>query len=136
MPIADMHAQEFRVIETVNNIRVTKRGEPERVLGAEERQKVIDVLRKQKTGSVATVRKALDIHRKAVKEFYTLNIERDKDREINTDWFYREIVHGVFTEARWNSLNEQRKESVNRALLKFDPDNDQHAKKLHDGAGS
>jgi CRISPR-associated endonuclease Csn1 len=134
-PEADRHASYYRVIETVNNIRITKRGEPERALTPEERQKVIDALRRQKTGSVATVRKALGIHKKAVKEFYTLNIERDKDRKPNTDWFYREVVHGVFTEERWNQLGERLRESVNRAVLKFDPGNEEHENKLRNTVG-
>lgn len=134
IPVADRHAGDFRVIETVNNIRITERDEDERALNREERDKVIAALRSQKTASVATVRKALGIHKKAVKDFYTLNIERDKDREINTDWFYRVIVHDVFNEERWNSMDEKTRESVNRALLKFDPDNRQHEKKLREGA--
>ena len=43
-PVADRHAGYFRVIETVNNIRITKRDEPERSLTDEERDKVIGVL--------------------------------------------------------------------------------------------
>jgi len=134
VPVADMFAQEFRVVETVNNIRITKRGEPERALAREEREKVIAALRRQKTGSVATIRKALGIDKKTVKDFFTLNIERDKDREINTDWFYREIVHGVFTEDCWTTISTAKRESVSRALLKFDPDNEEHERKLRNGA--
>jgi len=134
LPLADMYAQEFRVIETVNNIRIARRGEAERTLTTEERHKVIDALRQQKTGSTATVRKALDIHKKAVKEFYSLNLERDEGREINTDWFYREIVHGVFGEPRWIQMDERGRESVNRAILKFDPDTKEHEPRLRAGA--
>jgi len=133
-PLADMHAQAFRVVETANNIRITKRGELERALTSKERNKVIDALRRQKTGSVAPLRKALGIHKKAVKEFYSLNVERDEGREINTDWFYREIVHGAVTEERWESLDVKTRESLNRALLRFDPDRRDHVKKLRRGA--
>lgn len=134
VPLADMYAQEFRVVETVNNIRITERGKSERALSPDERTKVIDVLRKQKTGSVATVRKALGIDKKTVKEFYTLNIERDKDREINTDWFYREVIHGVFTEGGWSGLSDRQRESINRAILKFDADSEGHETQLRAGA--
>jgi CRISPR-associated endonuclease Csn1 len=134
VPIADMHAGYFRVVETVNNIRITERGEDERALNPKERDQVIAALRSQKTASVSAIRKALGIHKKAVKDFYTLNIERDKDREINTDWFYHAIVPDVFNEERWNSMDEKAQDSVNRALLKFDPDNRQHEKKLREGA--
>ena len=133
-PLADMHAQEFRVLETVNNIRVEKRGQAPRVLTPQERANLISVLRAQKTASVSTVRKALDLHRKGVKDFFSLNIERDKDREINTDWFYRQIVHGVFGEPAWLKLSEAQRESVNRAILKFDPESPADANRLRNGA--
>lgn len=132
--LADMYAQEFRVIETVNNIRIEERGKSPQPLDAGQRDNVIAALRKQKTGSVATVRKALGIDKKSVKEFYSLNIERDEDREINTDWFYREIIHGVFTEQLWKQLTETQNDSINRAILKFDPDTAAHADRLRDGA--
>ncbi|MGB2988183.1 MAG: type II CRISPR RNA-guided endonuclease Cas9 [Phycisphaerae bacterium] len=132
--LADMYVQEFRVLETVNNIRIEERTKRSRAIGKGEREKIIHALRSQKTGSVATVRKALGLHKKAVKAFFSLNIERDPDREINTDWFYREVVHGVFTEERWQAMSDQQRDSVNRALLKLDPDNDDHKKRLQAGA--
>ncbi len=133
-PIGDRHAQAFRVLETANNIRVQKRGEPERPLTDEERHKVIDAMRRQKTASAKTVRKALGLDKKNIKAFYTFNIERDEGRKLNTDWFYRAIVLGVFGEDLWLGLPEKQRESVNRALLKFDPDNDLDVRKLHGGA--
>lgn len=132
--IADMYAQEFRILETVNNIRIQKRGEDWLPLKDADRTKVIDVLRKQKTGSVATIRKAIGIHKKEIKDFYALNIERDSEREINTDWFYREIIVGVFTEETWKSMSQQQKDSVNSAILKHDPDNTEHEALLRKGA--
>jgi CRISPR-associated endonuclease Csn1 len=143
-PIADRHASYFRVVETVNNIRIEARGQEARPLSADERAKAMALLRgplgqrKQKGKSVpknsASVtdikKKALDIRDRAVK----LNIEADQKREINTDWFHREIVHGAFSEHRWNQMSEQQQESVNRAVLKFDPDHEDDAAKLHEGA--
>jgi len=133
-PWADRHAQEFRVLETVNNLRIQRRDEDWRPLNDEERAKVIKVLRQQKSASDKTLRKALGIDKKAVKAFWKLNVEADKDQEINTDWFYREIVHGVFTEATWYALTEAQRESVNRAILKFDPEKDADVAKLRDGS--
>ena len=132
--LADMYAQEFRVVETVNNVRIEERGKLARALAPEERANVMGALRKQKTGSVATVRKALGIDKKAVKALFTLNIERDPDREINTDWFYREIVHGVFGEERWLGMESRPRNSVNRAILRFDPETSAHADALCTGA--
>lgn len=130
VPIADRHASYYRVVESVNNIRIEKRGEPQRALTAEERSNVIDVLRRQKTGKVATIRKALGINTKELKAFYSLNIENDPNREINTDWFYREIVHGAIGEESWNQWPENKKEGLNRAILKCDPAIYDDAKRL------
>lgn len=133
-PLADRHAQEYRVVETVNNIRIQKAGEEERPLTEVQRANVVRALRAKKTGSVATVRTALAINKKGVKEFYSLNLERDPDRKINTDWFYCEIVHGAFGQDAWEKMSQQQRESVNRAVLKFDPDKQEHAARLGQGA--
>jgi len=149
VPIADRHASYFRVVETVNNIRVRHRGDQELPLTPEQRDKVVHLLRgplglhtkgkhagKPKTSvSVAEIKHALGIkpRDKAVK----LNIEADEEREINTDWFHREMVHGAIGPETWRRWEEaerqeanlpqrsaqaQRPEAVNRAILKFDPE--------------
>jgi CRISPR-associated endonuclease Csn1 len=126
-------------LETVNNIRLTERGKGERELTEDERDAVIARLRCQKTGSVAAVREALKIDKRTLKkskkgdnspDFYRLNIEADEDKEINTDWFHREVVLGVFGEERWNGLGEEQRESVNRTLLRLDVESPEVAKKL------
>lgn len=146
-PIADRHASYFRAVETVNNIRIERRGQAPAPLTEDQRDKVIQLLRgplgvhekgkhagKPKTSVSATdIRKTLGLGRPSKTSPVRLNIEGDEDREINTDWFHREIVHGVFGEARWESLPDQTKESVNRAILKFDPDESDDAEKLRRG---
>jgi CRISPR-associated endonuclease Csn1 len=160
VPIADASASYYRVLETVNNIRITERGETERPLSVEERDKVIAALRGKPyeisvgKGKRATIklkqlpkdvkpnhiREVLGIDQKSLdrrglpKDFFLLNIEKDEDRDINTDWFYREIVHGVFTEPLWAALQVQQRDSVNQAILKFDPDNAEDAQKLRNCA--
>lgn len=133
-PRADMYVQEFRVLQSVNNMRIVKQGETERPLNAEERDKVISALRTKKTGSVTTVRRALGINTKAGKETYTLNLERDPEAEINTDWFYREVVSNAITGETCPGLTDRQRESVNRAILKFDPASPQDAERLRQGA--
>lgn len=102
VPITDRHASYYRVIESVNNIRIHGPGDrQEHSLTPEERHLVIARLRTQKTGSVAAVRAALGIDKRSLKRrdipenAWSLNIERDKDREINTDWFHRSIVLAI-----------------------------------------
>jgi CRISPR-associated endonuclease Csn1 len=132
-PKADMYAQEFLVLETVNNIRITPRGELKRPLTDEEREKVIDALQRQKTGSVATVRKALGLHKGQNKTDYTLSLEKDEERGLNTNWFLREIIIGAIGEEKWGGMSDGEKESVNRAILKFDPQEKKDEGRLRKG---
>mgnify|MGYP000477655232 CR=1 FL=1 len=144
VPIADRHASYFRVVETVNNIRVQRRGEEERPLTPTERHEVLRLLRrplfKKRKGAlvaksaptVSDIKQALQINPRD--KTVRLNIEADEEREINTDWFHREIVHGALTEARWDAMSEVDRESVNRAILKFDPDQPEDAERLRAGA--
>jgi len=145
VPLADRHASYFRVVETVNNIRIIQGGHSPRPLTVEERERVMRVLRgplfrkskgkliPKSTASVTDIKQALGINPRD--KLVRLNIEADEEREINTDWFHREIVHGAFTEERWNELDERQKESVNRAVLRFDPDDEQDQKTLREKAG-
>lgn len=132
-PHADMWAQQYRVVESVNNIRILERGCLPRSLTPDERDKVLAVLRKQKTATPATIRKAIGIDKKDVRNFFSLNIEADAERQLNTDWFYREIVHGIFGEKKWQDMDERGKQSVNRAILAFDPEQAKHEEKLRCG---
>ncbi len=135
--IADRHASYYRVLETVNNIRL--RGpydEEKRSLTEEERAKVIDRLRAQKTGSVAAVRAALGIDKRSLKkqdlspEDWWISLEHDEDREINTDWFHREIVCRTVGEEVWDHWSDAMQEGLNRAVLKCDPTLDEDADRL------
>ncbi len=144
VPVADRHACYYRVVETVNNIRIQRPGLEDRPLTAAERQKVIRLLQgplfKKRKGSlepkssasVSDIKQVLGVN--ARDKSVRLNIEADEDREINTDWFHREIVHGAFTEERWRAMSDAQRESVNRAILKFDPDETKDADRLRDGA--
>ncbi len=126
-PKADMYASEFLVLETVNRIRIEERGnydgrgtslcDPSM---KEKRDAAIQALRTTKTPTIATIRKALGIHTKDNKALYSLNIEREQKPELNSDWFYREIIAGVFGEESWHTLDDRQKESVNRAIQKFE----------------
>ncbi|MGD0462599.1 MAG: type II CRISPR RNA-guided endonuclease Cas9 [Tepidisphaeraceae bacterium] len=143
VPIADRHASYFRVLETVNNIQMEERGHPKRPLTRDEREKIIELLRGPlgvyKKGKYAGQPKAsvsvTDIKRTLPKGV-RLNIEADEDREINTDWFHREIVHGAFGTAKWEALTERAREAVNRAILRFDPDQADDAARLLEGSKS
>lgn len=142
-PIADRHASYFRVLETVNNIQIEEPGNSKRPLTKDQRKKVIDLLRgplgvhkkgkyagQPKTSvSVTDIKKALDVERGV-----RLNIEADENREINTDWFHREIVHGVFGAAKWKGMAEPAREAVNRAILRFDRDQVDDAARLREGS--
>jgi len=131
-PKADMYAQEFLVLTSVNNIRITPPMETSRKLTDQEREKVVNTVRKQKTATESTIRKALGIDRGKNKTLYTLNTEGDKFT-INGDWFYSQIVCGVFGEDMWLSFDDIKKDSLNRAILKFDPKDEADKNKLMTG---
>ncbi len=159
-PIADMYAQDYRVIESVNNIRIKGRDERDwRPLAEDDRQRVISYLRggwftpaagqakrppkpkrAVKTPKSEHIREVLGIDKKSLAKsgiadnFYQLNLENDPERELNTDWFYRNIVHDVFGEERWLSMSDRERESVNRALLKFDPLDESDSERFAAGA--
>ncbi len=131
-PKADMYAQEFLVLTSVNNVRITPPGEESRKLNPKEREKVIQRVRRQKTASEGTLRSALGIDKGVNKSAYTLNTDDDKFT-INGDWFYSSIACGVFGEEAWGSLDDKMRESVNSAILKFDPTDEDDEKKLRAG---
>ena len=131
-PKADMYAQEFLVLTSVNNIRITPPTEPIRKLFEEERAKVVNAVRRQKTASESTIRKALGIDKGENKTLYTLNTDGDKFT-VNGDWFYSQIVCGVFGEDAWASFDSKKKDSVNGAILKFDPDEEADKDRLKVG---
>ena len=147
VPRADRFASYYRAVETANNIRIIQSGE-KRPLTIDQRAKVLALLRgplgihgngkrsgePKTTVSVTDVRLALDLGRPSKKSAVRLNLENDADREVNTDWFYREIVHGAIGEPCWSAWDEPRRDSVNRAILKSDPHDEEHAEKLRSGA--
>jgi len=128
-PKADMFAQEFLVLTSINNIRITPPAEHTRKLNDEERSKVIKAVRKQQTASEGTIRKALGIDKGANKTLYTLNTGGDKFT-INGDWFYSQVACGIFGEEVWAEFDNKMKDSVNGAILKFDPNEEEGKKKL------
>ena len=131
-PRADMYAQEFLVLETINNIRITPRGELKRPLTTEDREKVIASLNKQKNASEATIRRALGIDKADKKAQYTLSLEKDPERGLNTNWFRREVVSAIGLDT-WENMPDQKRESINRAILKFDPSEKDNIEQLTQG---
>lgn len=138
VPIADRHASYYRVLETVNNVRIQgPQDRRPRPLTPQERSKLIERLRTQKTGTVAAVRGALGIDKRSLKKqglpenAWRLNLEHDEEREINTDWFHREIV-GALGTADWDQWPENKREGLNRALLKCDPAVDEDENRLRE----
>ncbi|MCC5829201.1 MAG: HNH endonuclease [Phycisphaeraceae bacterium] len=154
-PHADMNASRFLVVETVNNLRVIEHGREPRPLTSEERRKLKDYLsgplgmetprkkrgqteplapRPKTTVTVGDLREAMGwSHRGGKNAAQRFNIEADELRTINTDWFSREIIHGAVTPEKWDAMPVRVKEGLNRAILKFDPDETNDAAKLKNG---
>lgn len=143
-PHADMYASRYLVVETVNNLKIVERGKDARPLTPEERTKIKDFLRgplgiqtkgkqkgqAKKTVSVSDLRDLMGWGRATKTSQFRLNIEADEERDINTDWFHREVVHGPVTIEKWHKLTPSAQDGLNRAILKHDPDHENDAAKL------
>ena len=100
-PIGDMFAQEFRVLETVNNLKIEERGKPARPLKPEGAN-VFAALRAKDRISSNNPQGAG--HRsKSNQGILYSQYQRNEQREINTDWFYREIIRGAFGEDQFEA---------------------------------
>jgi hypothetical protein len=141
IPHADMHASRFLVVETVNNLKIVERGMLTRPLSQTERSRIKKYLSeplglitkgKQKgqpkrNVTVSDLREIMGWGRNSPFRF---NFENDEERPINTDWFSREIIHGAVSPEKWNAMGPTTQEGINRAILRYDPDEPGHAQKL------
>ncbi|MCL4742445.1 MAG: HNH endonuclease [Phycisphaerales bacterium] len=159
VPHADMHASRYLVVETVNNLKIIDGAKEARPLTPEERERIKKFLsgplgtekgrkkkgdteppadRPKRTVSVTDLRNFMGTTkdgwgRASKTSRFRFNIENDEDRAINTDWFSREIIHGAVTPEKWAAMPERTREGLNRAILKFDPDQEDDAAKLRAG---
>lgn len=152
VPVADMYASQYLVVETVNNLRIIEHGKKARPLSPEERGKIKAYLsgplgtetrgkrkgQPKRTVSVNDLRNLMGTAedgwgRASKTSRFRFNIENDEDRSINTDWFSREIIHGAVTLERWKEMPERIRNGLNRAILKFDPNQERDAENLKKG---
>ncbi|RLT19982.1 MAG: hypothetical protein DWI28_01915 [Planctomycetota bacterium] len=141
---ADSIASRYLVVETINNLKIIERGKQPRSLAIAERSKIKNFLSeplgevtrgKQKgqpkrSVTVTDLRDLMGWGNASKTSAFRFNIEADKERSINTDWFSREIIHGAITAAKWQQLSLRSREGINRAILKHDPDDETHDEKL------
>lgn len=151
-PHADVHASRYLVVETVNNLKIIERGKSARPLTPEERAKIraylsgplgmykppkrkgVEQAERPKTSvSVTDLRELMGWGKATKTTPFRFNIEADEDKQINTDWFSREIVHGAIGAERWAAMPESIREGINRAILRHDPEQDGDAAKLKTG---
>lgn len=152
VPHADMHASRYLVVETVNNLKIIEQGREARPLTPQERAKIAVFLsgplgmlppkvvkgrtipeRPKATVTVTDLREFMGWGRAGKRSLFRFNIEADEDREINTDWFCREIVHGAVGAAEWAAMPERLREGINRAILRHDPEQDGDEARLKAG---
>src|SRR5439155_18527485 len=139
------------------NLKIVERGKEPRPLRPDERQKIKDYLsgplgmdkarknmpeRPKTKANVGDLRKLMGTadegwgEKGSKTSRFRFNIEADEERQINTDWFSREIIHGAVTREKWAAMAEAVREGINRAILKFDPEQDGAAEKLKSGVMS
>ncbi|HTQ40448.1 MAG TPA: HNH endonuclease domain-containing protein [Pirellulales bacterium] len=146
-PHADMYASRYLVVETVNNLKIIERGREARPLTATERNKIQAYLcgplglqakgkskgQSKRSVTVSDLRELMDWGRATSTSPFRFNIESDENRNINTDWFSREIIHGAVGIEKWTALSERVQQGINHAILKFDPDEEKDTAKLKAG---
>lgn len=144
VPHADVHASRFLVVETLNNLKVVEIGKAPRALTPDERERINVYLsgplgsiekgrfkgRPKRSVSVADLRDLMEWGPARKTSHFRFNIETDEERTINTDWFSREIIHGAISCEKWKAMPDRVKDGLNRAILKYDPDEEGHAAKL------
>ncbi len=146
VPLADMHAQRYRVLDLIPQLRVCS-ATSERPLTGPERDRLITYLctpqfhakgaHKGKPVQGVKPRHLRDVIGLGTDPGSWLNLEKqDAERVIPPDWFSRAIIHGVFGRESWDLLDRGKQASVNRAVLKFDPENLGHESRLRDGSRS
>lgn len=143
VPIDDMYAQEFRGLDYVNNIRILEGG-VSKPLSEKDRKNLIDLLRKpQKSKSKRGIKTSFDLKdlkkaigidkkslaKKGIPENY-ISLKADEESKVICDWFFRDIVCVVFGEEKWSQMNEETKDAINRTILKYDADDDEHEGRL------
>ncbi len=143
-PHADMDASRYLVVETINNLKIIERGKQPRSLTTEERSKIKNYLSRplgvatkgkqkgqaKRSVTVSDLRELMGWGIATKTSPFHFNIEADEERQINTDWFSREIIHAAITPEKWEQLPERSREGINRAILKHDPDDVNHTDKL------
>jgi len=136
VPRADMYASRYLVVETVNRLRLVEEDGSSTPLKGDQRQAVLLLLcgpfKVHKSGqhkgkvcrefSNADIRGVLQLPKFRKEQWPKLSSEVEDEKKFPGDWFHREIVLGAFGECRWEELGERRREKVNRAILRFDPD--------------
>ena len=144
VPHADMYASRYLVVETVNNLKIIERGKEARSLTPEERDKIKKYLsgplgiigngklkgQPKRSVSISDLRRQMDWGLASKTSQFRFNVESDEDRDINTDWFSREIIHGAITPGNWERLGENARDRVNRAILKYDPGEEEDERKM------
>lgn len=109
-PLADWHAQQFRVLQEVNNLRIMTTAGAERALTDTERTAVLKHLFHKKDIKVDRLRRLLELGEKDI-----LSIEHGKRAALKGN-----EVEAVLAKAfgkRWTQADQQRRDEVNQSLI-------------------
>lgn len=105
-PIALRIAQEFRLLQQVNHLRVISDDYSERGLSAEERQNLLDALRREGDLTIAQAKKAAGLPARKV----TLSVEAGGEKRLvghRTDKKLRDVFGD-----RWDELTDEQMDQV------------------------
>lgn len=115
---ADRYAQEFRMLETVNRMKIGK-GKAKRPLSLSDprREQIIRFLTTHIGANLTDLLAELDLPKGSI----NLEDEKGDKMPLNSDWFAAKIIHEIFDQSVCDSPEQrhQQVESVNRAIQSF-----------------
>lgn len=115
-PLADWHAQQFRLLQEVNNLRILSSAGNERSLTADEQTSLVNALSSKKEVTIERLHSILSLADRD-----TLSIETGKRKKIKGNEI--EFMLSKHLKKTWKEASPEMKEKINQALIDIeDPD--------------
>ena len=131
-PRADRHAQQFRMLQEVNNLKLIDASKNiERPLNSEERNMLIDTLSRKKEMTFDSIRRLLGkLHGSPAPEQIHFNLERGHRTKLQGMVVDAAMAAKKVAGPAWHNRPEEEKDAIVRMLLDDDRDDDLVAERL------
>jgi len=114
--VATLAAQEFRIVQLINTLRVNEEGDHERYLSSQERQQLLQHLQLTKILKWPKVRKAL-----ALPDHAEFNLQHTKEQGLPGN-ISAQLVASAIGKSAWNRLPIAQRQQLIFDLLNIDAD--------------